>query len=52
MQCLQILNVKNRIMIQTLEATVDETGKIRVPTEIRLEKSRRALMTIYLCNSL
>lgn len=33
-------------MIQTLEAIVDETGKIRLLTEICLEKSRRALMTI------
>ncbi len=33
-------------MIQTLEAIVDETGKIRLLTEIRLEKSSRALVTI------
>ena len=33
-------------MIQTPEATVDETGKIRLLTEIHLKKSRRALVTI------
>ena len=33
-------------MIQTLEAIVDETGKIRLLSEVRLEKSRRALVTI------
>lgn len=33
-------------MIQTLEAMVDETGRIRLLTEIHLEKSRRALVTI------
>ncbi len=33
-------------MIQDLEAIVDETGKIRLLTEIHLEKSRRALVTI------
>ena len=33
-------------MIQTLAALVDETGKIRLLTEIRLEKSRRAWVTI------
>ena len=33
-------------MIQTLEAIVDETGKIRLLTEIHLKKSRRALVTI------
>ena len=33
-------------MIQTLEAMVDETGKIRSLTEIHLKKSRRALVTI------
>ena len=37
---------KISIMIQTLEAIVDETGKIRLLTEIHLEKSRRALVTI------
>ena len=33
-------------MIQTLEAIVDETGKIKLLTEIHLKKSRRALVTI------
>ena len=33
-------------MLQTLEAIVDETGKIRLMAEIYLEKSRRALMMI------
>jgi hypothetical protein len=33
-------------MIQTLEAVVDETGKISLLTEVRLKKSRRALVTI------
>ena len=33
-------------MIQTLEAIVDETGKVRLLTEIHLKKSRRALATI------
>ncbi len=33
-------------MTQTLEAIVDETGNIKLLTEIRLEKSRRALVTI------
>jgi hypothetical protein len=33
-------------MIQTLEAVVDETGKIRLLTEIHLKESRRALVTI------
>lgn len=33
-------------MIQNLEAVVDETGKIRLLTEIHLKKSRRALVTI------
>ncbi len=40
------LYVKIRIMIQTLEAIVDETGKIRLLTEVHLKKSRRALVTI------
>ena len=34
-------------MIQTLEAIVDETGKIRLLTEIHLEKSRRAFVIIF-----
>lgn len=38
--------IKIRAIIQTPKATVDETGKIRLTTEIRLEKSRRALVTI------
>ena len=33
-------------MIQTLEAIVDETGKIRLLTEVHLKKKRRALVTI------
>ena len=33
-------------MIQTLEAVVDKAGKISVLTELRLKKSRRALVTI------
>ena len=32
--------------IKTFEAIVDETGKIRLLTERRLEKSRRALVII------
>ena len=32
--------------MQTLEAIVDETGKISLLEEVRLEKSRRALVTI------
>ena len=34
------------IMMQTLEAVVDETGKISLLEEVRLKKSRRALVTI------
>ena len=34
------------IMIQTLEAIVDETGRIRLLEEVRLKTSRRALVTI------
>ena len=34
------------VMIQTLEAIVDETGKIRLLSKVRLKKSRRALVTI------
>ena len=33
-------------MIQTLEAMVNENGKIELLDEIRLEKRRRALVTI------
>ena len=33
-------------MIQDLEAVVDESGKIRLLTEIHLKESRRALVTI------
>lgn len=33
-------------MIQTLEAVVDEMGKISLLTEVRLKESRRALVTI------
>ena len=33
-------------MIQTLEAIVDETGKIRLLEEVHLTESRRALVTI------
>ena len=33
-------------MIQTLEAVVDTTGKIRLLTKIHLKQSRRALVTI------
>ncbi|MBS1794864.1 MAG: hypothetical protein JSS81_13475 [Acidobacteria bacterium] len=33
-------------MIQTLEAVVDETGKIRLLTAVHLKKNRRALVTI------
>lgn len=33
-------------MIQTNEAIANESGKIRLLTEIHLEKSRRALVTI------
>jgi hypothetical protein len=33
-------------MMQTLEAIVDETGKISLLEEVRLDKSRRALVTI------
>lgn len=33
-------------MIQTLEAVVDEDGKIKLLTEIHLKESRRALVTI------
>lgn len=33
-------------MIQTLEAIVNETGKISLLTEVRLKTSRRALVTI------
>ena len=33
-------------MIQTLEAFVNENGKIELLTEIRLKKRRRALVTI------
>jgi len=33
-------------MIQTLEAVVDETGKIKLLTEVHLKKKRRALVTI------
>lgn len=33
-------------MIQDLEAVIDQTGKIRLLTEIHLNESRRALVTI------
>ncbi len=33
-------------MIQTLEAIVNEAGKIHLLTEVRLKTSRRALVTI------
>ena len=33
-------------MIQTLEAMVDETGKISLLEKVHLKKSRRALVTI------
>jgi len=33
-------------MIQTLEAMVNESGKIELLTEIRLKKRQRALVTI------
>lgn len=33
-------------MIQTLEAIVDERGKVSLLTEVRLKESRRALVTI------
>lgn len=33
-------------MIQTLEAVVNENGKIELVTEIRLKKPQRALVTI------
>lgn len=33
-------------MIQTLEAIVNEVGKISLLTEVRLKTSRRALVTI------
>lgn len=33
-------------MIQTLEAVVNENGKIELLTEIRLKKRQRALVTI------
>jgi hypothetical protein len=33
-------------MIQTLEAIVNEAGKISLLTEVRLKTSRRALVTI------
>lgn len=33
-------------MIQTLEAIVNESGKIELLTEIRLKKPQRALVTI------
>jgi len=33
-------------MLENLEAIVNETGKIRLVTEIHLKKSRRALVTI------
>ena len=33
-------------MIQTHEAIVSETGKVRLLTEINLKESRRALVTI------
>ena len=32
--------------MQTLEAIVDETGRVKLLAEIRLPKSRRALLTI------
>lgn len=33
-------------IMQTLEAVVDKTGKVRLLTEIRLPENRRALLTI------
>lgn len=33
-------------MIQTLEAVVDETGKIKLLAQVHLKKKRRALVTI------
>ena len=32
--------------MQTIEAIIDKTGAVRLLTEIRLPKSRRALLTI------
>lgn len=34
------------VMIQTIEAIVSETGKVKLLTEIHLKESRRALVTI------
>jgi hypothetical protein len=33
-------------MIQDLEAVIDESGKVKLLTEVRLKESRRALVTI------
>ncbi|MBA3693863.1 MAG: hypothetical protein H0W77_10565 [Acidobacteria bacterium] len=44
----RFLYVKIRIMIQTLEAIVDETGKIRMLAEIHLKKSPWALLVTIL----
>ena len=32
--------------MQTLEATIDSTGTLRLSTDVRLPKNRRALLTI------
>ncbi len=33
-------------MIQTLEAVIDENGRVRLLEDVRLPKARRALLTI------
>lgn len=38
-------------MIQTVEAIIDEQGKVRLPSGMRLPKGRRALVTVLEENS-
>jgi len=38
-------------MIQTVEAVIDEQGKVKLPGNMRLPKGRRALVTVLEENS-
>lgn len=38
-------------MIQTVEAIIDEQGKVKLPADIRLPKGRRAIVTVLEENS-
>lgn len=38
-------------MIQTVEAVIDEHGRVKLPDDLRLPKGRRALVTVLEENS-